>query len=198
MISLLWVLLFFAVVMTLCFQRASLLISTIGLGIYFLLLSYFSQGSHVLLVLYWVIFAAVFGVLNIRILRTQFLSSFIFKFYQKVMPHLSSTEREALNAGSVAWEGELFSGMPNWQKMHAIPLSTLSAEERAFMDGPVEEFCTMVRAWEMHHSMNIPDKILTFLRKNGFLGMIIPKKYGGREFSHFAHSQVITKMASAS
>ena len=198
MMSLLWILLFFAVLMTLYFQRVSLLYSTIGLGAYFLLLSYFSNCSNGLLVVYWVFFAAIFTVLNVRPLRKQLLTQIIFRQYRKIMPHLSDTEREALTAGNVAWEGELFSGMPDWKKIEKIPLSTLSTEERAFMDGPVEEFCTMVRAWDMHHSMNIPDAILTFLRKNGFLGMIIPKKYGGREFSHFAHSQVITKMASAS
>src|SRR3989338_10518700 len=110
MISLLWILLFFAVLMTLYFQRVSLIVSTISFGVYFLLLSYFSQCSPALLALYWIMYAAVFGVLNIHPLRKQLLTQFIFKQYQKIMPRLSDTEREALNAGNVAWEGELFSG----------------------------------------------------------------------------------------
>src|SRR3990167_2376716 len=171
MISVAWILFFFVVVMVLCFQRASLIVSTIGLGVYLLVLSYFSQCSHALLAIYWIVYAAVFGILNVRSLRIQLLSNAIFGLYKKVMPHLSDTEREALNAGNVAWEGELFSGMPAWEKLQQIPISTLTAEERAFMDGPVEEFCTKVKAWDMHHTMTIPDEMLRFLCKNGFLGM---------------------------
>ncbi|MCX7125237.1 MAG: acyl-CoA dehydrogenase [Gammaproteobacteria bacterium] len=198
MVCLAWIILFLAVVMVLAFQRASLPVWTIGVGVFLVFCSYFSSFHPFVLGVFWVIFGVIFVVLNIRPLRRHLLSRAIFGVYRNVMPHLSQTEREALNAGSVGWEAELFSGMPNWDNLQKIPLSTLSAEERAFMDGPVEEFCTMVDAWKMHHSMNIPTPMLDFLRKNGFLGMIIPKQYGGLEFSHFAHSQVITKLASAS
>ncbi|MCX7120814.1 MAG: acyl-CoA dehydrogenase [Gammaproteobacteria bacterium] len=193
-----WIVLFVAVVMTLAFQRASLSVWTIGIGVFLVFCSYLSAFHPFTLTLFWIIYLGLFGLLNIRPLRQHLLSRAIFSFYRQVMPALSDTEREALNAGSVGWEAELFAGMPNWNKLQKIPLSTLSAEERAFMDGPVEEFCSRVNAWEMHHSMNIPTELLDFLRKNGFLGMIIPKQYGGLEFSHFAHSQVITKLASAS
>src|SRR3989338_9281509 len=194
----LWIVLWLAVIVVLAFQRASLSVWTIGLAVFLLLCSYFSPFHPFALTIFWLVHAAVLIPLNIRPLRRHLLSRALFHYYKQVMPTLSDTEREALTAGSIGWEAELFSGMPNWEKLQQAPISQLSAEERAFMDGPVEKFCTMVNAWEMHHSMNIPTALLDYLRRNGFLGMIIPKKYGGMEFSHFAHSQVITKLASAS
>ena len=198
MILLAWIIIFIAAMMVLAFQRASLSVWTIGLGVVLLLCSYFSGIHPALLTLFWIIFAGIFIPLNVVPLRRHLLSRFLFAFYRKVMPSLSDTEREALNAGNVGFEGELFSGKPDWNRLTKTPLSVLSDEEKAFMMGPVEEFCSMVNAWEMHHTMNIPTPLLDFLRKNGFLGMIIPKQYGGLEFSHFAHSQIITKLASAS
>lgn len=193
-----WIILWLAVIVVLAFQRASLSVWTIGLTVFLLLCSYFSSFHPFVLTIFWLIHAAILIPLNLRPLRRHLLSRALFHYYKQVMPTLSDTEREALTAGSIGWEAELFSGMPSWEKLQQAPISQLSAEERAFMDGPVEKFCTMVNAWEMHHSMNIPTSMLDYLRTNGFLGMIIPKKYGGMEFSHFAHSQVITKLASAS
>lgn len=194
----LWIVAWIVVIGVLAFQRASLSVWTMSLFIFLVLCSYFSPFHPAFLSVFWLIHAAIFVPLNVRPLRRHLLSRFIFRFYKQVMPSLSDTEREALNAGSVGWEGELFSGMPQWNKLQQLPLSTLTAEEKAFMDGPVEQFCSMVDSWTMHHTMTMPTKLLDFLRKNGFLGMIIPKRYGGLEFSHFAHSQVITKLASAS
>lgn len=196
--TLTWIILWIAAMTVLSFQRASLSVWTISMGVFLVLCSFFSPFHPFTLTIFWVIYAVLFASLNIRPLRRHLFSRAIFKFYRSVMPVMSDTEREALAAGNVGWEGELFSGKPDWNKLQAIPISTLSAEERAFMDGPVEEFCSMVDSWTMHHTMSMPTKLLDFLRKNGFLGMIIPKKFGGLEFSHFAHSQVITKLASAS
>lgn len=198
MMVLAWIVLFFVAMMVLAFQRASLSVWAIGLGVFLIFCSYFSPFHSFFLSVFWLIYLGVFSILTILPLRRHLLSRALFNFYRKVMPTLSDTEREALNAGSVGWEAELFSGMPNWNKLQQLPLSQLSDEERAFMNGPVETFCEMVNAWQMYHTMNIPSALLDFLRKNGFLGMIIPKKYGGLEFSHFAHSQIITKLASAS
>jgi acyl-CoA dehydrogenase len=194
----LWIVAWLVVMMGLAFQRASLSVWTIGMGVFLFLCSAFSAFHFVTLSFFWLIYAAVFIVLNVRPLRRHLLTRSIFAIYKKIMPSLSDTEREALTAGNVGWEGDLFSGMPDWSKLQQIPLSTLSAEERAFMDGPVETFCQMVDSWTMHHTMQMPTALLDYLRRNGFLGMIIPKKYGGMEFSHFAHSQVITKLSSAS
>ncbi|HLD84772.1 MAG TPA: acyl-CoA dehydrogenase [Coxiellaceae bacterium] len=196
--TLIWILIWLAAMMVLAFQRASLSVWTIGMAVFLLLCSFFSNFHPVVLTLFWIIYAALFIVLNVQPLRRHLLSRYIFQIYRNVMPVLSNTEREALHAGSVGWEADLFSGMPRWEKLQDSKISTLSDEERAFLAGPVEQFCEMVNGWEMYRTMNIPTAMLDFLRKNGFLGMIIPKKYGGLAFSHFAHSQVITKLASAS
>ena len=196
--TLAWIVLWMAVMMVLAFNRASLSVWTIGVGVFLLLCSFFSNFHIAVLTLFWIIYAGIFVILNVSLLRRLLLSRYIFAFYRKVTPTLSVTEREALNAGSVGWEGELFSGMPHWENLQKSKISKLSAEERAFLDGPVEKFCEMVNSWHMYHTMDIPKKLLDFLRENGFLGMIIPKQYGGLEFSHFAHSQVITKLASSS
>ena len=193
-----WIVLWIAAMVVLSFQRASLSVWTMSMAVFLLLCTYFSSFHPVTLTVFWLVYAAIFVVLNVRPLRRHLVSRAIFKFYRGVMPAMSDTEREALAAGNVGWEGELFSGKPDWKKLQAIPISTLSDEERAFMDGPVEAFCSMVDSWTMHHTMEMPTALLDFLRKNGFLGMIIPKKFGGLAFSHFAHSQIITKLASAS
>lgn len=193
-----WICLWIAAALVFAFQRASLPVWTIGMGVFLILCSYFSPFHFVTLTFFWLIYAGLFTVLNLRPLRRFLFSRAIFRFYQKIMPVMSDTEREALTAGNVGWEGELFSGMPDWSQLQRASISQLSAEERAFMDGPVEAFCCRVDSWAMYHTMDIPKPLIDFLRKNGFLGMIIPKKYGGLEFSHFAHSQVITKLASAS
>lgn len=198
MITLIWIVLWLAAMMVLYFHRASLTVWTIGMGVFLFLCSFFSGFHPFFHTLFWIIYASLFIFLNVKPLRRQFFSLPVYRLYQKIMPRLSKTEQEALNAGSVGWEGEVFSGKPDWNRLRQIPISTLNDEERAFLEGPTEKFCEMVNSWEMYHTMDIPKSLLDFLRNNGFLGMIIPKKYGGLEFSHFGHSQVITKLASAS
>ncbi len=112
---------------------------------------------------------------------------------------MSDTERAAIEAGTAWWEAELFRGDPNWEQLLEHKTSELSAEEQAFLDGPVEEFCQMVDDWEITHDLNdLPPKAWKFLKKNKFLGMIIPKKYGGLEFSAIAHSSVVMKISTRS
>ena len=109
------------------------------------------------------------------------------------------TEREALEAGSVWWDGELFSGRPDWQRLLAMPSSRLSREEQAFLDGPVEELCRMLDDWRItHEDRDLPPEVWRFIRDKGFFGMIIPRRYGGLEFSAYAHSEVVMKLASRS
>lgn len=115
------------------------------------------------------------------------------------MPRLSLTERQALTAGNVGWEGELFSGMPDWDKLKNIPKGKLSTEEQAFLEGPVEELCGMINDWDINQRwFTIPDFIWEHLKHYGFFGLIIPKKYGGKEFSALAHTQILTKISSVS
>ncbi|MCB1610729.1 MAG: acyl-CoA dehydrogenase, partial [Xanthomonadales bacterium] len=159
----------------------------------------YSGASWVTLGLTWVVFAAIAVVLNYRPLRVQLLSQPMLDVYQRIAPQLSDTERVALEAGTVGWEGELFSGRPRWSKLLKAPAPQLSGEEKAFMDGPVEEVCALINDWEITHERNdLSPQVWDFLKRNRFFGMIIPKEYGGLGFSAHAHSVVLQKLSSIS
>lgn len=129
--------------------------------------------------------------------RRRLLSDRIFAVYRRIAPAMSQTEREALEAGTVWWEGELFSGRPDWNKLLAYPRPQLSQAEQAFLDGPTESLCAMLDDWKISHELlDLPEDAWQFIRDNGFLGMIIPKRYGGLEFSALAHSEVVMKLSS--
>ncbi|MBM4216844.1 MAG: acyl-CoA dehydrogenase, partial [Gammaproteobacteria bacterium] len=121
------------------------------------------------------------------------------KIYRRMLPAMSSTEREALEAGTVWWDGELFTGKPNWSKLLGAKAPILSAEEQAFLDGPCEELCRMIDDFDITHRRgDMPPELWDFLKRNGFFAMIIAKKYGGLEFSAYAHSCVLAKLSSRS
>ncbi|MBS3959160.1 MAG: acyl-CoA dehydrogenase [Xanthomonadaceae bacterium] len=131
--------------------------------------------------------------------RQNLVTAPLLKFYTKILPPLSDTEKTALEAGTVGFEGELFSGAPDWEQLLAQPKPELSAEEQAFLDGPVEEVCRMVNDWETTHvRADLAPEVWEFLKKHKFFGMIIPKEYGGLGFSAFGHHKVIQKLASIS
>ncbi|MEJ5209659.1 acyl-CoA dehydrogenase [Denitratimonas sp. CY0512] len=132
-------------------------------------------------------------------LRRSRITAPLLKIYTKMLPTLSETEQTALDAGTVGFEGELFSGMPDWKQLLAQPKPELTAEEQAFLDGPVEEVCKMTNDWDITHvRADLPPEIWEYLGKQKFFGMIIPKEYGGLGFSATAHSRVIAKLASIS
>lgn len=136
---------------------------------------------------------------NLPPLRRQLISRLVLRFLRSALPSISQTEREALEAGNVWWDAELFSGRPNWKRLLDLPIPPLTAEERAFIDGPVEELCRMLDDWQITHELNdLPGDVWTFIRSSGFFGMIIPKRYGGLEFSATAHSEVVMKISSRS
>ena len=123
----------------------------------------------------------------------------IFKWAKGVMPAISKTEEEAIGAGTVWWDGELFSGNPDWDALIATPPARLSPDEQAFMDGPVNELCGMMDDWTISsRDHDLPEEVWTFLKEKKFFGMIIPKKYGGLGFSNTAHSEIVRKVSSAS
>jgi acyl-CoA dehydrogenase len=123
----------------------------------------------------------------------------MFSTYKKLLPQMSSTEQEALEAGTVWWDGDLFSGKPDWNKWLAVPRATLSAEEQAFIAGPTNELCSMLNEWNVtHEAHDLPPNVWQFIKDNGFLGMIIPKEYGGKGFSAYGHSQVVMKISTRS
>ena len=131
--------------------------------------------------------------------RRDWLSRPIFRWAQHALPSLSETEREAIEAGDVWWDSDLFSGNPDWAKLLAVPPATLSPEERAFLDGPVEELCRMVDDWRLTWELrDLPPEAWEFLKTRKFFAMIIPKSYGGLGFSAYAHSEVIRKLSTRS
>ena len=144
-------------------------------------------------------FIVVAAVLNIPVLRRKLISDRILAIYRRILPDMSQTEKEAIDAGTVWWDADLFSGKPDWDKLLATPAPRLSAEEQAFLDGPVEELCAMCNDWEItHERQDLPPHVWQFIKDKGFLGMIIPKQYGGLGFSALAHSAVVMKLSTRS
>ncbi|HVE49177.1 MAG TPA: acyl-CoA dehydrogenase [Casimicrobiaceae bacterium] len=140
--------------------------------------------------------AAAVAVLLIRPVRRRLVSAHVLRGFRRVLPPMSQTEREALEAGTVWWDGELFSGRPNWRKLLDVPRATLSVEEQAFLDNEVETLCGMASDWETTNiHKDLPPQAWQYIKDNGFLGMIIPKEYGGLGFSATAHSEVVQKLS---
>ncbi len=132
-------------------------------------------------------------------IRRRLIAAPLLRQFSKVIPRMSDTEREALEAGSVWWDAELFSGRPDWKRLLAMPQPTLSAEERAFLDGPVQELCARLDDWRItHEDHDLSQEIWDFIKSQGFFGLIIPKRYGGLDFSALAHSTIVMKLASRS
>jgi acyl-CoA dehydrogenase len=145
------------------------------------------------------LFVVVAAVLNIQALRRIVLTDRILALYRRILPDMSQTEKEAIDAGTVWWDADLFSGKPDWDKLLKTPEPRLSPEEQAFLDGPVEELCAMCDEWEISHEhQDLPPHVWQFIKDKGFLGMIIPKQYGGLGFSALAHSAVVMKLSTRS
>jgi len=179
----------------LAYHRLPALAWTIAITIGLFLLTAWSGWSPVLLVVLWAVFiaAAVFG--NPTRLRREKISRPLLAVFRRILPQVSQTEQEALQAGTVWWEGELFSGDPDWNKLLGYPKPTLSADEQAFLDGPVEELCRMVNDWQVTHELcDLPPQAWQLIREKGFMGLIIPKEYGGLGFSALAHSEIVMKL----
>lgn len=145
-------------------------------------------------------FAAVMLVFLIKPIRTLLVSKLVMGVMRKlgVVPQISATERTALEAGVVWVEKDLFSGKPNFKNILAEPYAKLTAEEQAFMDKEVEELCRLCDPWKIWKNREVPADVWKYIKENGFLGMIIPKEYGGRGFTAMAHSEVVMKVASRS
>ncbi|UYU32710.1 acyl-CoA dehydrogenase FadE [Siccibacter colletis] len=136
---------------------------------------------------------------NVAPLRKSLFSAPAFRSFRKVMPPMSRTEKEAIDAGTTWWEGDLFRGNPDWQKLHNYPQPTLTAEEQAFIDGPVEEACRMANDFQITHEMaDLPPELWAYLKEHRFFAMIIKKEYGGLEFSAYAQARVLQKLAGVS
>ena len=198
MICFLWCLLFAAVVLIFLYNQASVIVFTMGVAVFLLFLDVFSSLSVHGMVILWVLWACLLPFC-IRPIRRILFSRKVLTLYRRAMPVLSKTEREALEAGSVWWDAELFSGKPNWQKLMSFPNKKLTAEEEAFIEGPVKTLCGMLNDWEITHELgDLPESVWCYIREQGFFGLIIPKSYGGKEFSALAHVHILVKLFSCS
>jgi len=167
-----------------------------ALGWYLSAVANFSFTTNVVLGAVFVVAAAV---LNIPLLRRKLLSDRVLAIYRRILPDMTQTEKDAIDAGTVWFDADLFSGKPDWDKLLATPAPRLSAEEQAFLDGPVEELCAMCNDWEItHEHLDLPPHVWQYIKDKGFLGMIIPKQYGGLGFSALAHSAVVMKLSTRS
>jgi acyl-CoA dehydrogenase len=195
---LIWFLLIAGGALFLAYRQVSLRAATLAAGA--ALVAYTFIGAHPLwwLALLWLGFAAL-ALLNLDAVRTRLVTKPFLMVYRRMLPTMSDTEREALEAGTVWWDGELFTGKPDWTKLLSSKAPQLTAEEQAFLDGPCEELCRMLDEWDItHRRADLPPEVWDYLKKKGFFAMIIPKKYGGLEFSAYAHSCVLVKLASRS
>ena len=158
-----------------------------------LVLRYGTPGVFTEIILWTIELVLIMGA--IKPLRREILSKHLFKIVRKAMPAMSATEREALEAGTVSWEGDLFSGAPNFALLRSAPAVHLTQEEQAFMDGPVNILCGMLDDWDItHNRTDLPPEVWTYIKENRFLGMIIPKRYGGLEFSATAQMSILVKV----
>jgi acyl-CoA dehydrogenase len=146
-----------------------------------------------------VVLAVIVAVLGIPLLRRWLISYPVLLVFREALPQVSTTEQEALDAGTVWWEGELFSGNPDWYRLLHFPKPRLREDEQSFLDNEVEQLCAMLDDWDITHArQDLPPEVWQFIKDNGFFSMIIPREYGGLEFSAQAHSAVVTKIASRS
>lgn len=197
-VGMLWLLLFLGGGIYLAYNRVNLFSSTLAVGGALVAYSLMGDGSFLWLLLLWALFA-VMAILNLRELRREKITRPALDVYRTMLPSMSDTEREALEAGNVWWDGELFSGMPDWHRLMSFPAAKLSDEEQAFIDGPCEELCKMLDDWEVCNERgDMPPEVWAFIKKHRFFAMIIPKQYGGLEFSAYANAMVIAKLASRS
>ena len=143
--------------------------------------------------------AIILGLLSVSSIRQKVLTGSVYGAVRKILPRVSDTEQQALEAGTIGFDAELFSGTPDWDKLRSVPPIVLSDEEKAFLDGPVEDLCAMIDDWQVRHGeREIPKPIWDFVKQHGFLGMLISKQHGGLGFSAQAQSLILGKIASRS
>jgi len=199
MMLLLFLLALVVVTVSCSFLKTSLMVWTGAFAATLLVFTLAGEPGWISLTLFWLLFAAVAIPLNHRPWRRAFITQPVLKTFRKMVPQISETEQVALDAGTVGFEGELFTGRPNWRKLIDQPLPELNMEEQAFLDGPVEELCDMIDEWEFtHYRADLSPEAWEHLKKNKFFGMIIPKEYGGLGFSAIAHRAVLEKVGGMS
>ncbi|MCB1507149.1 MAG: acyl-CoA dehydrogenase [Hyphomicrobiaceae bacterium] len=205
MVELIYVALCFGIALALAIHRASLWLWAAAAAVALITWQsglvnghYATPEPGFLGLLAWVP-VVILALLAVPALRRSILIEPAFRMVKGILPKVSDTEQQALDAGTVGFDAELFSGQPDWNKLRAIPGINLTAEERAFLDGPTEQLCQMIDDWKVRfQEKEIPDEIWDFVKKHGFLGMLISKSHGGLGFSAQAQSLILGKVASRS
>ncbi|MDK1287508.1 acyl-CoA dehydrogenase FadE [Pseudoalteromonas umbrosa] len=193
--TLLFTIALIALVSAACYHRASWN-TCLGVAAATLVVGTFADAFGALS---WLIFIAVAIPFSVTNIRQQYIVAPLFKAFKKVTPTMSETEKSAIDAGTTWWEADLFCGNPNWNKLHQFAKPRLTAEEQAFLNGPVEEVCAMLDDWEATHELtDLPQEVWQYLKDKKFFAMIIKKQYGGLEFSAYAQSCVLQKLTSKS
>lgn len=193
--TLLSIVLFIVLIGVLSYRKFSITVSSLALIAYTFVMGLANIWS------YWLLLPVALVLLPFTIpsIRRAYISVPALKAFQKVMPSMSKTEQEAIDAGTTWWEGELFRGAPDWKQLHNYPKPQLTAEEQAFLDGPVEEVCRMTNDFQITHELaDLPPEIWQYLKDHRFFAMIIKKEYGGLEFSAYAQSRVLQKLSGVS
>lgn len=195
MSEVIWVILAISAIGFCSYQRLSLLVTLSAVAGVLVL----GTASGINFTFSWGLLVLTFVLFGIPSVRQALFSAKLLQFFRKVMPEMSQTEQEAIDAGTVWWDGEIFSGKPNWNKLHAMNAPTLTDEEQAFLNGPVETVCAMVDEWQINHKdADLPPEIWQYLGEQKFFAMIIKKEYGGLEFSAYAQSRVLQKLSAVS
>ena len=194
-----WIALFGITLFSLARARVSLPLFTVCFGGALLaarLIGWLPGAAGLLVLASFVIVVLIF---NLRSVRHKLVSTPLLKYVRAVLPPMSDTERAAIDAGSVWWEAELFRGAPDWQRLINYPEAELTAEEQRFVDVQTDELCSMMDDWEITYELNdLPESVWRYIKDNKFLGIVIPKEYGGLGFSAMAHSEIVMKLSSRS
>ncbi|TXH04770.1 MAG: acyl-CoA dehydrogenase [Nevskiaceae bacterium] len=193
------VLLAIAAFWVLAYAGAPLLLWTAAFGLLLIALKATGAVGATAFTVGGAVYVALALLLNLKPLRRAVITGPVLGVFKKVLPEMSSTEREALEAGDVWWEAEMFRGRPDWKKLLDFKYTALTPEEQSFLDNECEELCRMCDDWHIEFERkDLPPEVWKFIREKKFLSMLIKKEYGGLGFSANAQSAVVTKLATKS
>ncbi len=199
MTLLIWILIFLATVFVLANFTQTLKSISIVFAVAMVAMTVTGALGGVIGLGVWIVMIAAAIIMNVESVRQKVLTKPLLGYVRAVLPPMSQTERDAIEAGTVWWEAELFRGNPDWSKLMNTRPAALTAAEQAFLDGPVDELCAMLDDWEITYEHNdLPPHIWQFIKKNRFFGMVIPEEFGGLGFSAYGHSAVVTRISARS
>lgn len=198
MIATVWILAWFLGLLLLAYHQTPRSTTSIALVAGFIITFFFSDISWFSSLGLGIVLAVILLPLNFPKQRRELLMAPIFDWFKAHIPKISNTERDAIEAGTVWWDKELFSGKPDWRKLFEHKAAQLTQEEKDFLNGPVHELCRMINEWKIAEDQDLPPELWQFLKDKRFFGMMIPKNYDGLGFSALAHSEVLAKIAGCS